>query len=98
MFSYFEQWKLSQRFPFMRSMGQKAILDFLNSLNDEHTQILEEYFQDHVVVEKLNYKTVLNLKVPLEETAICEKLCSIGGFHYFNTWRDENHLYITSWR
>jgi len=97
MFSYFEQWRLGFRVPMLRQMAKQAILDFLDQLNDEHVQILEKHFGEQLVVEKLNYRSVENYKIPLSETKICEALCEIE-FQYFSTWRDAEYLYISFWR
>jgi hypothetical protein len=97
-FHYFEQWKLSVRIPMLRQIGKQAVLDLLNSLKDEHVEILEDYFGERVMVETLNYKIVENIKIPLHEIEICDQLCNIIGSYYFTTWRDENYLYISLWR
>lgn len=98
MFSYFEQWRLGKQVPMLRQMGKKAILDFLDQLEDEHVSILEEHFGDRISVEKTNYRTVENLKIPLSESHICGMLCEVAKLPYFSTWRDKEHLYISFWR
>lgn len=98
MYSIFEQWRLAKRIPFLREIGKQAILDFLNGLNDEDIVVLEDYFGDKIVVEKLNYNIALNIKVPLCSDKICNELCKIEGFNYFSTWRDDEYLYILCWR
>ena len=96
MFNYFEQWKLSQRFPYLKKIGKLAVLDFLNNINDNEIEILENYFGERVVVERLNYNISENLKIPLDN--MCDALCKIESFNYFSTWRDEKFLYISFWR
>lgn len=98
MFSVFEQWRLSKRLPYLRDLGKQAVLNFLNNLNDDEIEILEHYFGEKIVIERLNYSIVFNFKVPLLETKICDELCNVEGFNYFSTWRDEEHLYISLWR
>lgn len=98
MFSIFEQWRLAKRVPYLRDIGKQAMLDFLNTLEDKYIPILEEYFDDKISIERLNYSIVLNLKIPLSEKDICEELCGVEGFNYLSTWRDDEHLYISFWR
>lgn len=98
LFNYFEQWRLSKRVPYLRDIGKQAMLDLLNALEDEHVSVLEDYFGEKIVVEKLNYSTVSCVKVPLDEIKACERLCAVEGFTYFNTWRDDEYLYVTFWR
>lgn len=98
-FSIFEQWRLGRQMPMLRNIGKQAILDFLNTVEEEHIRILEKYFQDKVVVEKLDYSLVKNIKIPLDDPEkVCEKLCGINGNFYYSTWRDSTNLYISLWR
>lgn len=99
MFSYFEQWKLGKQMPFLKQVGKAAMLDFINNLHDEHIAILEEYFDERVVVERLDYGVAMNIEVPLADAnEVCSKLCEIEGDYYFSTWRDEKVLHISFWR
>lgn len=98
MFSMFEQWRLAQRMPFLRQLGRQALLDFLNGLTDDDIVMLEGYFGEKILVERLNYSIAQNVTIPLNQSSICDALCAIEGFGYFSTWRDEDFLYITCWR
>lgn len=99
MFSYFEQWRLGKQMPFLKQIGKAAMLDFINNLNDEHISILEDYFNERVVVERLNYNVAMNIEVSLENSnEVCQKLCEIEGDFNYGTWRDEKKLYISFWR
>lgn len=96
--NYFESWKLGKRLPMLRQLSKTALLDFLNHLQDNHIQELEKYFEDRIILERLSYDIVRNLKIPLSESAICKDLCDIIGFKYFTIWRDDQHLYLSLWR
>lgn len=98
MVGLFEQWRLAKRVPFLRDIGKQAILDFLNNLNESDVEILEHYFGDKIILEKLNYSIALNFKVLLTDSKLCEELCAVEGFNYFSTWRDGEYLYISFWR
>jgi hypothetical protein len=98
MYSFFEQWRMSKRIPYLKAIGQQAVLDFLNSLNDQHIEALEAYFGEPVFVDRLNYSLSYNLKIPIEKVEICKELCKVQEFNYYNTWRDEKFLYISFWR
>lgn len=97
-FSIFEQWRLAKRVPFLREIGRQAVFDLLNALNDDDVALLEQYFDEKIVVEKLNYSVAMNYKIPLTESEVCEVLCDVVGFNYFSTWRDDEYLYISLWR
>jgi hypothetical protein len=94
----FEQWRLAKRMPFLREIGRQAVLDLLNSLTQEEIAALEIYFEDKIVVEKLNYSVAINLKVPLSDSLVCQELCRLEGFRNLSTWRDDEHLYVSLWR
>lgn len=97
-FNHFEQWRIAKRFPMLKTLGKQAVLDVLNQLNDQNVFALETYFGQKIIVEKLSYSVVKNLKIPLIEKEICDALCVVDGFNYFGTWRDDRYLYITFWR
>ena len=82
MSNYFEQWRMAKQIPVLRQMGKKAMIDFLAQLDDEHVLLLENYFNDRIFVERLNYRSVENYKIPLTEKDICEELCQINSFPY----------------
>ena len=98
MYSFFEQWRMSKRIPYLKAIGQQAVLDFLNSLNDQHIEALESYFGEPIFVDRLNYSLCHNVKIPIEKAEICQELCKVEEFNYYNTWRDERFLYISFWR
>lgn len=84
--------------PSLAPTGKQAILDFLNTITDDEKDVLEAYFGEKIVVEKLNYSISMQVKVPLNESDLCEELCQIEGFNYYSTWRDEDFLYVSFWR
>jgi len=99
MFGLFEQWRLAKMMPMLRDLGKAALLDVLNGLTDSDVASLEEYFNDRIFLEKLNYSIVRNIKVPLkDQQEICKNLCELEGFNYFSTWRDSEYLYLSLWR
>jgi hypothetical protein len=93
-----EQWKLGQMIPALRATGQKAKLDFLNSLTPADLKIIQSFFNfDHLTLEKLDYSKVKN---------------HIVDFNNLNDWlnqtdwilndfcicRDDQQIYISTWR
>jgi len=92
-----EQWYLSYRIPFLRDTRRKALLDLLNALNSYHISKLEEYLGDRVVLDKIDYKIVRDVKIPLD----CDLNLAIGDFNDFSNFtssRDENNVYICFWK
>ena len=97
-FSIFEQWRLAQRFSYLREIGKQAIMQFIQGITDDDIQVLEDYFGERVVVEKMIYSIAENFSIPLNQTAICNTLCDIEGFPSYSMWRDEYMLHLTFWR
>lgn len=98
LFSIFEQWRMAKRIPFLKEMGKQAILDLLNNITEEDVDLLEQHFQEKIIIERLNYSTTRDFKIPLNDTNLCDQLCEIIGFNYFSIWRDHEFLYISFWR
>lgn len=98
LFSQFEQWRLSKRFPMLKSLGKQALLDVLNQLTDTDIEALEIHFGQRIMLERLDYSVTKNIKLRLSERESCEALCEIEGFGYFSTWRDDEYIYISLWR
>lgn len=92
---FFEQWKLGKRIPSLNYLSQKNILDFLNSINEKHINILEKYFNQEVYVDKINYNLVENKIFYLDDSL---DLCEFSGFKDFTLTRNKNVCKITFWR
>ena len=97
-FSYFEQWKLGKRVPFLKQTSRQAMLDLLENLSS-HTDILEEYFDETVIIETLNHHAVWNFKIPIDDQkSFCEQLCQMEGYPNYSIWRDSDFIYVSLWR
>lgn len=93
----FDQWLLAQRIPYLRSIRSRSLMDFLNNLGDEHVAILEEHFQDSVVLAKIDYHIVRNLTAPiLEFEKELNRLDS--NFQNLAISRDKEFIYLSMWR
>jgi hypothetical protein len=94
----FDQWHLSYRLPALGSLRTKSKLDLINLMSDEHIRVLEEYFQDSVVIDKLNYNIVKNILFPLDLERLGGLLSDVEGFANFTISRDVDKVYISMWR
>ena len=93
----FDQWLLSQRVPTLRSLRLRSFMDLINSLTKDHVRKLEEYFQDSIALDKLDYHIVKNVTLPLNFDANKE-LSDFVGFGSFSVSRDAEQIYISFWR
>lgn len=72
--------------------------DLLNGLNEDHVLSLEEFFGERIIVEKLNYNAITNVKLDLDDAEICKSLCNIVGDNHYSMYRDHSNIYITFWK
>lgn len=93
----FDQWLLSKRVPTLRSLRLRSLMDMLNSLTNEHIRKLEEYYQDSLALDKIDYHIVRNVTLPLSFNADKE-LSDFVGYSNFIIGRDEEQVYISFWR
>ena len=95
--SLFDQWRLAQMSPALRSLGKRSVIDFMNSLDDTDVEILQGYFDTKVTITKLEYNIVKNLKFPILSNFGTELDLAVG-FTNITTYRDKNYVYISMWR
>ena len=91
----FKLWKSGTVFG-IKSLSKQILLDFLNSINNTHIEILKNYFKMDVRVDAIDYKLVKDFKIPTPD-ADCI-ICGLKGYRNFITYRDENYVYICFWR
>ena len=92
---YFDQWQLGKRIPGMEYLGQRSVLDVLNSLDKERILKLETYFSDTILVDKLDNRLVVNFDCNLEN---CNQICEYDGYKDFCFHKDGNGIKVTFWR
>lgn len=87
-----EQWLLAQKVGYMHAQRKKALLDMLNSLNENHLRILGMYFNHTIIIDKIDYHIVNNYSFPIDEV-------KFDGFSKnFTISRDQDRVYITDWK
>lgn len=52
----FNQWKLAQRTPGLKTMQQRLVLEFLDQLTDKHILVIEKRIGDQISVEKISWR------------------------------------------
>lgn len=91
---YFDQWQLSKVYPGFGNLGRRSVVDFLNSLETKHLRILEEYFGDSILLNKIDPNIVRHYQSDIDSTELCE----FSGYKEFCLFRDKNQLKMTFWR
>lgn len=82
--------------PSLKSLGQKCVIDLLNSLDKSHVVVLSSYFGSEVTIDKIDYKIVKNVICDLDTAEL--ELSEIQGFQNLAFSRDKDHLYVCFWR
>ena len=95
---YFDQWMLAQRIPSLRSLGKRSVIDFLNSITDEHIIELENYFEDSITLETIDYHIVKTHSFNVENINKELNAVSTAGYNNFNVSRNKDIINITFWR
>lgn len=91
----FDQWQIGQRVPGMKPLAQRSVLDFLNSLDKKNILKLEEYLNDTISVDKLDYRIVANHDCHVEDA---NQLCEFAEYREFCVSRTKDRLSISFWR
>lgn len=93
----FDQWTLGIRVPALGFMAQKSRLDFLNQLTDEDIRIISAHLGDEVGLEKMEYRTSKDHKVPIKRLDDVWPELSCSGDNFCIS-RDANQVYISLWK
>lgn len=93
----FDQWLLSYRFPILNTMRKQAMMDLLNALDENHVKKLETFFGNKVIVDKLDFHTVKNLKFSINDP-IGTELTKYESYSNITMNRRDDQVYITLWR
>lgn len=92
----FNQWKLVQLAPYLRSLKQRVLLDVLNSLPN-YTTRLQEYFGDEITINKLDYMLVRHMETSVNCSHL-DEAPDMGGYSGMCAHRDKERIYISFWR
>ena len=91
----FDQWQLAYRIPGLKALGQRSVLEVLNTLEERHLKSLESYFGEPVLMQRLNHKLVDHYNCSIEEA---NRLCEFTEYKDFCIHRNKDKLSITFWR
>lgn len=91
----FRQWHLAKQNPGLRMVGRRAVIDALNKL-DEHLAVLERHFDQTIVIDRLDYRVVKDVTIPINGTE--DDLCGYEGFQDICISRNGEQVYICFWR
>ena len=91
----FDQYRLSHFAPGLKSLGQRSVLELLNSLDGSHVAALSEYFGEEVEIQKLSHKIVEHYDFNTEYSG---ELCRFSGYKEFCLTRHKDEIKASFWR
>ncbi len=93
----FSSWSISQQSPKFRPLGQKMLIDFINSVDELGVKIISEYFNEEVKVERIDPNVVTTWEISIYEA---EDLLNSKSFlsEALTVYREDDKLYISTWR
>jgi hypothetical protein len=93
---YFDQWKLAKQHAFLKQIGKQAVIDLLNNLSEDHLEIISNYFNSEITIDKFNNRIVNFYQFDIDQ--ISEEIENIQEFGNIFLHRDENQVYLGTWR
>jgi hypothetical protein len=91
----FDQWQIGQRVPGMKSLGQRSVFELLNSLGKKEISVLQNYFNDIIVLNRINNKIVDHYQSFFDDQ---NDLCQFFDYKDFCLTMDKDKFNITFWR
>jgi hypothetical protein len=94
--NFYNQWCLSQKALGMRDIGKRAVINFMEQLNDNHISKLEKYFGETILIDKIDHNILICMS--LDKSAIEQTLCKYDNYKDFFITRNKNQVSICFWR
>lgn len=91
---YFEQWNLAKNFSFLKQMGKQAVLDVLSNLNERHEEIISDFFNDFITINKTYSKSIDFCDCNLNDYDLC--LNKLNGNLFIH--RNKDKIFLGVWR
>lgn len=91
----FDQYRISVMVPGMRSLGQRSVLQFLNSIDHGMLSKLESHFGRPVQVSKMNNKSVDHYDFSIDGG---DRLCEFSDYKEFCATRSGDGISVSFWR
>ena len=94
--NYYDQWCLSQRASGLKNFGKRIIIDFMASLTDGHVEKLQEFFQETIILEKIDTNLLSCLEA--SKSDLEQNLCKYDNYKDFFVTRNKDDIKVCFWR
>ncbi len=94
---YFDSWRLSVQAPYLRNLGKRAMIDFMQEIQPIHISIIESILKIKISFDKLDYHSVKNIQFNIEDDYVNE-LNNLNWVGDICIHRTSNQIYISYWR
>lgn len=92
---HFDAWKLGTMVPALKITAKRAVLDFINEVDEYSLEIISAHIGQAVSIDRLPYNLVKNLNIPI--SLLEEALADFEGYHVCFTINSETAS-VTLWR
>lgn len=96
MKNYYQQWSMSQRVAGLKELGKRTIIEFMQALTESHLKKLEEYFQETILVQKIDTRILVSLS--FDKNDLEQNLCKYDNYKDFFISRNKDQVNICFWR
>jgi hypothetical protein len=92
----FDSWSLSKRVPTLKNLGQRSLLDFLESVTEDDVEIISIVTNKDVVFQELNLQIYFDIKSKLENLE--NELSSVSNILDMCAYRNKNEVKVFLWK
>lgn len=92
----FDSWLLSKRVTTLKNLGQRSLLDFLETITEDDVEIISIVTNIDVVFNKVNLKRYFDIKSSPEELE--NELSSVSNVLDMCLYRNKNEIKVFLWK
>jgi hypothetical protein len=92
---YFDQWKLSKQYSFLKNVGVQAIIDLMNNLTETHLEKIEDFYKVKFKALKIKNKLIYNYEFDVD--SIVDNLDELPLVTNLCICRNKEKIFVTSW-
>lgn len=94
--SIFDSWLLSKRVAHLRNLGQRAILDFFEAVNEEEIEIISIVNGINIVHQKVSFERYKNINSTTERLE--NDLSDVSNFIDMCVYRKKDEVQVLLWK
>jgi hypothetical protein len=93
---YYDQWYLSRTNPYLKDVGRKALMNFLNNITEKQKSKIEEKFGEKVQIDRPNKTGAYSFDADVD--SLESLLNETNPYGYPRLFRKGQRVFVTVWR